>query len=313
MGLFKKSNQSKAQEAGVDAQPPQEPPPGYSLEPGVGETSAPSYQPPNYPPPSGSHFDSLYSNAPDDERDMGEMFCNQHSLFPPLNMAVEDLERATADEYTLIAPPAMTVPKNSKLTTWKRFKGDFQNERKDKTVFIRSKKDTKDCIFVSDKPFYAPRSLRNARIYYEVTITSLPHPDDAAIAIGFTCLPYPPFRLPGWHRGSLAVHSDDGRRYVNDSLSGKDFVRPFQEGETIGIGVDYARQVVLLTRNGMFENEWSLVQDMNTSGTDPYRGFRDGGVHGITGESDVYAAVGVYGSVGVIVNFDRSNFKAQIL
>lgn len=319
MGLFKKSGNGKAQEAAAAAaaadeyEPPQEPPPGYYSVESSNYSSMPaeSYGPPSYPPPAGTHFDPLHSNAPDEERDAGESFCQQNSLFPPLNMSVEDLESASEGDYTLIPPPVMNVPTNSKLTTWKRFKGEFQNDRKDKTVFIRSKKDTKDCVFVSDKPLYAPRSLRNATIYYEVTIISLPHPEEAAVAIGFTCLPYPPFRLPGWHRGSLAVHSDDGRRYVNDSLSGRDFALPFQEAETVGIGINYARKCAFVTRNGTIESEWSLVEDMNNSnGVDPYRGYTDGGIYGLNGENDVYAAIGIYGSVGVSINFDKSTFKA---
>ena len=38
--------------------------------------------------------------------------------------------------------------------------------------------------------------------------------EQSGAALGFVAPPYPPFRLPGWQRGSLAVHSDDGRRYV---------------------------------------------------------------------------------------------------
>lgn len=62
-------------------------------------------------------------------------------------------------------------------------------------------------------------------------------PRDTAVAVGFVGCPYPGFRLPGWNRGSLGVHSDDGRRYCNDSYGGKDFTMPFREGEVVGIGM----------------------------------------------------------------------------
>jgi len=39
--------------------------------------------------------------------------------------------------------------------------------------------------------------------------------------------------MPGWQRGSLAVHGDDGRKYINDSWGGKDFTSSFKEGETL--------------------------------------------------------------------------------
>jgi hypothetical protein len=38
----------------------------------------------------------------------------------------------------------------------------------------------------------------------------------------------------------LAVHGDDGRRFVNDTWGGKDFTTKFVEGGTVGIGMEFS-------------------------------------------------------------------------
>ncbi|CAN6674622.1 hypothetical protein TRVA0_058S00496 [Trichomonascus vanleenenianus] len=327
MGLFRRSKEREA-ERDRESHTPVEPPPTYGASgsafpqleyddfappPGPPPGFQDGFQPPSYPPLDRSHKMPLFSAATDDERDMGDDFCNYHPLFAPNSLTPAQTQKLSTGRISLAAPPLLSVPTNSKLMTAKRFRGELQEGKGDGTAYIRSKKDTKDCLFVSDVPLYAPLSVRNPKIYFEVTITSLPHPEEAAIAIGFVCLPYPPFRLPGWHRGSLAVHSDDGRRYVNDSLSGKDFTTPFSTGEVVGIGIDYLRNVVFFTRNGKFDSEWSLVKDRHSNGSDPYRNYQDGGVIGLNGSNDVYAAVGVYGSVGAVVNFGGVQpFKYQL-
>lgn len=305
MGIFKRHSKDLDEVHGPNRNAHQSPP-SYS-EIDVGQPV--EGLPPAYPLPKPSHFGSLHSHADDGERDAGDAFCHNNPLFPPSSIDEATLQRIVSGRLGLTAPPLMTVPETSKLSTWKRFKGEIQPGKGDGTVYIRSKKGTRDALFVSDAPLYAAHTYRNVRLYYEITITSLPHPQEATIAIGYAALPYPPFRLPGWHRGSIAVHSDDGRRYVNDSLGGKDFVLPFSVGETVGLGIDYARKTVFFTRNGKLDGEWGLVEDAVAPGTDPYRGYRDGGVEGIQGEFDVFAALGVYGSVGVVVNLGGSPFK----
>ncbi len=60
---------------------------------------------------------------------------------------------------------------------------------------------------------------------------------DAGIGLGFVAPPYPPFRLPGWERASLAVHGDDGRQYVRSNCGGKDFTNSFENDEIVGIAM----------------------------------------------------------------------------
>ena len=165
---------------------------------------------------------------------------------------------------------------------------------------------------------FSPNGQPVVLVYYEVQIASMP-PEESGIALGFIAPPYPTWRLPGWERSSLGVHGDDGRRYVNDTWGGRDFVDPFHRGETVGLGMEFQvhsgdnppgygfgqsekhsgslsgqrRGVnVFLTRNGERrpEWEWDLHEEVDAAMDQP------GGVKGLQGECDLHAAIGVYGA-----------------
>jgi hypothetical protein len=193
---------------------------------------------------------------------------------------------------------------------------------------------TKDSFLQTELPIYsAPADAplvteQNKTIYFEVKITRFgepvqkqsrnpfarhrhEEPVDAGLAIGFFAPPYPPFRLPGWQRGSLGVHSDDGRRYVNDTHGGMDLVSPFLAGQTIGLGMTfklpqnppaYGEQGVKLdvevffTRDGKKEASWNLHEERDEQ-DDPH------GVEGLEGMHDLFPAVGVFGAVAWDVRF----------
>ena len=154
------------------------------------------------------------------------------------------------------------------------------------------------------------------------TITPLKYyTEESTLSIGLLSLPYPPARQPGWHRASLAIHSDDGNKYVNDSWGGVPFTTPFREGETITLSLVISperpgnapnkastqsdREVrsplprcktrVYLTRDGEPAGTWDVDEERDAE--------RDEGVAGLSGESDLYAAVGTYGDVDVEVGF----------
>jgi hypothetical protein len=146
---------------------------------------------------------------------------------------------------------------------------------------------------------------RQKTIYFEIVIKSIGNAN-SGIAIGFSAKPYPPWRLPGWHRSSIGVHGDDGRRFVNDSWGGRDFVPAFRRGETVGLGMTFTAQVAdpergtvkttaFLTRNGQRDKSWEWDIDEE-------RDERDEGVEGLMGEGDLYPSIGMFGGVqfGVI-------------
>jgi hypothetical protein len=139
---------------------------------------------------------------------------------------------------------------------------------------------------------------------------------EISLALGFLAQPYPPFRLPGWERASLGVHGDDGHRYVNDKWGGRDFTRPFKRGETIGIGMTFARKAnvmdrppaygepsaadqmdveVFFTRDGKREGGWDIHEELDAQEDLP--------ITGLEGAHDLYAAVGTFDAVEFEVRF----------
>lgn len=184
-----------------------------------------------------------------------------------------------------------------------------------------------DCCIVTSSPLYfafsdSPWQTEVTKtIYFEVKLRSLGHGSSSAessIALGFCAMPYPTWRLPGWERGSLAVHGDDGRRYVNDTWGGKDFTSAFKTGDTVGLGMsisapastpEYGALVqasprlkvgVFFTRNGRVEGEWNLHEELDAS--------RDLGVEGLDGQFDLYGAIGCFGGVQFDCLFTRRDW-----
>lgn len=135
---------------------------------------------------------------------------------------------------------------------------------------------------------------------------------DAGIAVGFLAPPYPSWRLPGWHRASLGVHGDDGRRYVDNSFGGQNFTQPFRKGDVVGIGMTFsvvpAYQIggngkveVFFTRNGKRDEGWDLHEERD-------RDQEEGDVTGLEGQHDLLAAVGCFGGVEFEVRFRREEW-----
>jgi hypothetical protein len=172
-------------------------------------------------------------------------------------------------------------------------------------------RDTPDSCIIAYPPLYVvsehdpSRFGRPKTIYYEVKI----RPDSRTnfIALGFTALPYPSFRMPGWHRGSLAVHGDDGHKYINDSWGGREFTEELQRGDTYGIGMTLSParvgqrgpppQVdVFFTRNGRHLGGWDLHEETDAEEDLP--------VTGLEGFHDLSCAIGVYEDVRFEVVFD---------
>jgi len=125
--------------------------------------------------------------------------------------------------------------------------------------------------------------------------------EDVGVALGFFAPPYPPFRLPGWQRGSVGVHSDDGRRYVGNDEGGVDFTEPFKVGETVGFGMTIEQQgvEVFFTRDGRKVGGWNLLHDTDAVAE---------AVDGLKGDRDLFAGVGFFGGCEVDVCFGESGW-----
>lgn len=159
-------------------------------------------------------------------------------------------------------------------------------------------------------------------IYFEVKLRSLGgqlRSTEGSVAVGFCGMPYPTWRLPGWERASLAVHGDDGRRYVNDTYGGIDFTSPFLVGDTIGLGMKFGVPEnppaygmssssnstldieVFFTRNGNLDGCWNVHEEL-----DSLRG-----IEGLDGTVDLYGALGTFGVVDFDCAFRRTDWLWQ--
>lgn len=148
---------------------------------------------------------------------------------------------------------------------------------------------------------------------------------EVSLAMGFAASPYPTFRLPGWHRGCLAVHGDDGSKYINDRWGGKDFTSPFKAGETLGIGMTISKRdltappaysdgpsqaqteattpinvEIFFTRDGRKTGGWNLHEEGDA--------VEDLPVTGLEGMHDLYAAVGTFENVEFEIVFNQGEW-----
>ncbi|KAF4556107.1 Hypothetical protein D9617_1g079820 [Elsinoe fawcettii] len=343
MNAFSGSNHQE-QSLGTDTyQPPSGPPPSHSEKPQYAPPAGPppsqsqnatSYAPPSGPPPSRSnnpfdpppydpwlsvpdnsslppppsisHETSPTSNAPQVLADSARAWTAHHALYAPRTFPPEVLTQiAQGDLGTPFPPPDV----RGKISSSRRGNWTFASDRKGTGM---------DAIFLSPRPLYAARhhdprlTGRKHTIYFELKITKLDDssgPDGeigSAVAIGFVAPPYPAWRLPGWERASLGVHSDDGRRYINNNRGGIDFTTNFGQGETVGVGMVFEdargghvggvqgrnNVRVFFTSEGRMVGGWDLWEERDAD-------EEEGDPEGLGGERDLCAAVGMFGRVEV--------------
>ena len=311
--------------------PPPGPPPGhestednYASPPGP-LSSHTDVEPPPYhdwtvipdnallpPPPSLGHERSPSSNANLSDADIAHAWCKAYPMIRP--------HRPTDLQHSAVAQGDVRLIKP------KEYKGDLISPH---LGFWKgsTRAGSKDACLVSSSPLYfamadVPSQKETMKtIYFELKVRSLGRgrgAEDCSIAIGYCAMPYPTWRLPGWERGSLAVHSDDGRRYINNTWGGKDFTSPFQTGDTIGLGMTFSipntppeygtspetattlNVEVFLTRNGQKEETWNLHEELDAD--------IDLGVDGLDGQFDLYGAMGTFGGVEFDVSFNRQEW-----
>ncbi|KAI0466627.1 hypothetical protein F4859DRAFT_507251 [Xylaria cf. heliscus] len=313
-----------------DVAPPSGPPPShryggqgsssdYAPPPGPPPSSSQDYAPPPGPPPRGHEtkkqhdwesavpdtsllppppsfftgFDrSPANNSTEQEAEAGERWCHDFPLSHPLRAGPAELDAIAAGNINMFAPPF--------------FRGTLARE----SVGVwrgRSAPGATDTCLATYPPLYSVAAHsplatgRRRTIYFEVRILQ-DSGHEVSLALGFVAPPYPPFRLPGWHRASVGVHGDDGHRYVNDRWGGKAFTRPFARGETVGLGMDIMpgggggiAVEIFLTRDGQERGRWNLHEETDKD--------QDLPVTGLAGFHDLCAAVGVFEKVDFEIVF----------
>lgn len=92
-----------------------------------------------------------------------------------------------------------------------------------------------------------PLPKLNEVYYWEVKMFDLP--DTTTVAVGLATKPYPPFRLPGVSRHSVAYHSNGDKCY-NYPFTASTFGPVLKEGDVLGVGYRPRTGTVFFTRNG---------------------------------------------------------------
>ncbi|MCJ1309642.1 hypothetical protein MMC25_003302 [Agyrium rufum] len=288
--------------------PPPGPPPSHNDDPPAYHDWASVPEPELLPPPPAiNHETSPTNNAAYSDAIRAHQWCHRNPLVAPHLPATSHLESVRVGDIQLIRP--------------REYDGDLQRKA---TGYWRgsSTPRTRDCCLLSNLPLYfamadSPfRTERAKRIYFEVTLHSLNHrrgAEEPILSLGFCALPYPSWRMPGWERGSIGIHSDDGRRYISDTEGGIDFTEPFRARETFGVGVSFEvpenpsdfrpspvggeplKGNVIFTRNGRKAGGWNIHEEMDIS--------TEFGTLGIDGKCDLYAAIGVCAGVEFETHF----------
>ncbi len=260
------------------------------------------------PPPSLGHDRSPSSNANVSDADRAHDWCRIHPMVRPHEPSQAQHGAVANGDVRMMKPPEYKGDLLMPNTGF--WKGSARPENKDSCLLSSA-----PLFFAAvDAPIRAPKT-----IYYELKVRSLGRrrgADESSVALGYCAMPYPTWRMPGWERGSLAIHGDDGRRYVNDTWGGKDFTSAFQVGDTLGLGLSFSAPEkppeydapkqntinveVFLTRNGEMGEGWNLNEELDAS--------NDLGVDGLDGHFDLYAAVGTFGGVEFDIMFNRQDW-----
>ena len=110
----------------------------------------------------------------------------------------------------------------------------------------------------------------NEVYYWEVKMFDLPPATN--VSIGLATKPYPPFRMPGHSRFSIAYHSNGDKSY-NYPFTSTPFGSPLKEGDVLGVGYRPRSGTVFFTRNGRKTEDafiglsrWNLFPSLGADG-----------------------------------------------
>jgi hypothetical protein len=92
-----------------------------------------------------------------------------------------------------------------------------------------------------------PIPKQNEVYYWEAKLYD--KPETTEVAIGVTTKPYPLFRLPGYHKWSLAYMSHGSRRH-NQPFTPTPYGPAYVQGDVIGVGYRPRTGTLFFTRNG---------------------------------------------------------------
>ncbi|KAI0150298.1 ssh-4 [Xylariaceae sp. FL1272] len=160
---------------------------------------------------------------------------------------------------------------------------EFEPELEIANCFVEARTEIEffdsECTVLSNLP--VPK--QNEVYYWEAKIYD--KPETTLLSIGMTTKPYPLFRLPGFHKYSVAYTSTGGRRY-NQPFSSTTYGPAYVQGDVIGVGYRPRTGTIFFTRNG------KRLDDV---------------VHGLK-TPNFFPSVGANGPAIVHVNFGQAGF-----
>ncbi|KAG5962985.1 Rsp5p-dependent ubiquitination, sorting of cargo proteins at the multivesicular body [Claviceps cyperi] len=208
--------------------------------------------------------------------------------------ALETMEDMMRTEYLrakafVTANPPESLPTDISLSQYLAIqeKGvsawEFEPELEVANCFVEARTEIEffdsECTVMSNLPI--PK--QNEVYYWEAKIYE--KSENTLLSIGMGTKPYPLFRLPGYHKYSVAYFSD-GSRHYNQPFSSIPYAPRLVQGDVVGVGYRPRTGSVFFTRNGKRYDEV---------------------VHGLKSQN-FFPAIGATGPAIVHVNLGQSGF-----
>ncbi|KAF2120161.1 concanavalin A-like lectin/glucanase domain-containing protein [Lophiotrema nucula] len=124
---------------------------------------------------------------------------------------------------------------------------EFEPELEIANCFVEGRTEIEFFDSVCSVQSNLPIPKQNEVYYWEAKIYD--KPDATNIAIGVTTKPYPLFRLPGYHKYSIAYMSHGSRRH-NQPFTPTPYGPAYVQGDVIGVGYRPRTGTLFFTRNG---------------------------------------------------------------
>ncbi|PUU83674.1 concanavalin A-like lectin/glucanase domain-containing protein [Tuber borchii] len=208
--------------------------------------------------------------------------------------ALEQMDEISRQEYLrakafIEANPPDSVPTDISLSQFLAIqeKGvsawEFEAELEIANCFVEARTEIEFYDSVCSVQSNLPVPKQNEVYYWEAKLYE--KPENTLLSIGMSTKPYPMFRLPGWHKHSIAYTSSGQRRH-NQPFHGTPYAPSYHQGDVIGVGYRPRTGTIFFTRNG------KKLEDV---------------AHGLK-SLNLFPTVGANGPCTVHVNFGQLGF-----
>ncbi|KAL1953997.1 hypothetical protein VTO42DRAFT_1852 [Malbranchea cinnamomea] len=169
---------------------------------------------------------------------------------------------------------------------------EFEPELEIANCFVEARTEIEFFDSVCSVQSNLPVPKQNEVYYWEAKIYD--KPETTMISIGMTTKPYPLFRLPGYHKTSVAYQSTGHRRF-NQPFTPTNYGPEFVQGDVIGVGYRPRTGTIFFTRNGKKLDD--VVQGLKSQNFFP--------TVGATGPCSVHVNFGQMGFVFIEANVKK--------